>query len=64
MWPISADDATTAGLARYPCPPRPIRFCQFRLNEVIARCPPRQRVRPLSETGSAPRVAYLGANLT
>src|SRR5206468_4110364 len=39
MYPSSADEATTAGLARYPSPPTPIRFCQLRLNDVIARCP-------------------------
>jgi hypothetical protein len=39
MYPASAEAATTAGEARYPSPPTPIRFCQFRLNDVIARCP-------------------------
>src|SRR6202008_165213 len=39
MKPRSAEAATTAGLAREPSPPYPMRFCQFRLNDVIAHCP-------------------------
>src|SRR2546423_3735814 len=39
MYPSSADDATTAGLARYPRPPTPMRLVQLRLNEVIALSP-------------------------
>src|SRR5262249_27690929 len=39
MSPTSADDTTTAGLARYPSPPRPMRLVQLRLNDVMARSP-------------------------
>ena len=62
MKPSSADAATTAGLARYPSPPNPMRFCQLRLNDVIARWPGVERIRSLTETRTTPRLANLAAD--
>ena len=38
-----------------------MRFCQLRLNEVIARWPGLQRIRPLAEAGAAPGLTDLAA---
>src|SRR5512142_556637 len=39
MYPRRADEATTAGDARYPRPPTPMRLAQLRLNDEIAVSP-------------------------
>ena len=43
-------------------PTPPIRFCQLRLNDVIARWPGCERVGSLPETRPAPRLADLAAD--
>ena len=39
-----------------------MRFCQLRLNDVMARWPGAERVRALAEAGTAPRLPDLAAD--